>query len=332
MERFAKSVEIWAVAVLGGIVAFYLAIPPTGSEWDPLRVIVATVGVVAVVAGIAAVIAILVGPRGKPEIGSGSISASTTGDQSHSFAITGNQATVNIGAQIGAEAIETARRTQLVSQLHADYWREYIAGHDGITPRQMAGVEPVPIGWLTRRLQDLGEPWNPLPYYRFAPVKAITPAAEGPANTTSAVPSHRGSQSPLFGNLLFDEAGFEVGILPDGKHAEFSPAIWFRNHGMTPLQFHAEVTEPSNGDVPPAPAVIPPGERRMVMWRPLVGILGGVVRANVRYSMTYGPLGGPVIGRIRGHIGLEGRQIVGQPIGQYQTIYSYLDEEVNEPI
>ena len=76
--------------------------------------------------------------------------------------------TAQATANVVESAQEAARRRRLVDRLHGDYWREYILSHDGITPRQIAGLEPAPLSWLNRRLRQLGETWPADEYYAHA--------------------------------------------------------------------------------------------------------------------------------------------------------------------
>ena len=51
---------------------------------------------------------------------------------------------------------EKQRRENILVMLR----QEYILSHDGISPRMMAGTEPLPSDWVQKRLKELGEDWD----------------------------------------------------------------------------------------------------------------------------------------------------------------------------
>ena len=51
---------------------------------------------------------------------------------------------------------EKQRRENILVMLR----QEYILSHDGISPRMMAGTEPLPSDWVQKRLKELREDWN----------------------------------------------------------------------------------------------------------------------------------------------------------------------------
>jgi hypothetical protein len=177
MERFARISAAWIVTcIVGGLAVFSTAIVMPGDlAW--LRIVLLIAGSIAMIIGVAGIATEIVDylrtPKAtdstsvatRPQSGA-NVSSTTTGPDSHAIAVGHNQGTINIGSSIDSDVAESARRRQLVEQMHWDYWREYILSHDGITPRQMAGSEPAPIESLNGQLAAIGEHWNAQDYYR----------------------------------------------------------------------------------------------------------------------------------------------------------------------
>ncbi|MBF6604207.1 MAG: hypothetical protein IVW53_01305 [Chloroflexi bacterium] len=61
----------------------------------------------------------------------------------------------------GLDPREGARQQEVLRRI----WAEYLASHDGISPTQIAGLEPLPKEFVESRLDQLGETWRRSEYW-----------------------------------------------------------------------------------------------------------------------------------------------------------------------